>query len=231
VNYIGFSFHDDFELFEEVLNAADWDFCQIQLNYYDKDFQAGLKGLKLAAQRGLGVIIMEPLRGGFLVDLPPKVKSVLEENTNKTPVELSFDWLWNMPEVSTVLSGMSTLEMLQENIGYAEAAHADMLTPEDSAAIDAICNAFSSIEAVPCTGCNYCVEYCPEKIVIPYNFSAYNMRFLYDNLDMAREYYEIEVPKFGKTAVNCTSCGTCESICPQHIEISKWMPKVDELLG
>ena len=231
VKHIGFSFHDDFELFEEVLDAADWDFCQIQLNYYDQEFQAGLKGLQLAAERGLGVVIMEPLRGGFLVDLPPKVQEVLDKATDKSPVELAFDWLWNMPEVSTVLSGMSSMEMLQEDIAFAEKAKPGMLSAEDTVVIEQLRESFNQFSVVPCTGCNYCVEYCPEKIVIPYNFTAYNMRFLYDNMDMAREYYQVEVPKFGRTAENCTSCGSCEEICPQHIAISSWMPKIDMLLG
>ena len=200
MKHIGFSFHDDFELFEEVLDAADWDFCQIQLNYYDQEFQAGLKGLQLAAERGLGVVIMEPLRGGFLVDLPPKVQEVLDKATDKSPVELAFDWLWNMPEVSTVLSGMSSMEMLQEDIAFAEKAKPGMLSAEDTAVIEQLRESFNQFSVVPCTGCNYCVEYCPEKIVIPYNFTAYNMRFLYDNMDMAREYYQVEVPKFGRTA-------------------------------
>ena len=203
----------------------------MQLNYYDQEFQAGLKGLQLAAERGLGVVIMEPLRGGFLVDLPPKVQEVLDKATDKSPVELAFDWLWNMPEVSTVLSGMSSMEMLQEDIAFAEKAKPGMLSAEDTAVIEQLRESFNQFSVVPCTGCNYCVEYCPEKIVIPYNFTAYNMRFLYDNMDMAREYYQVEVPKFGRTAENCTSCGSCEEICPQHIAISSWMPKIDMLLG
>ena len=174
---------------------------------------------------------MEPLRGGFLVDLPPKVQEVLDKATDKSPVELAFDWLWNMPEVSTVLSGMSSMEMLREDIAFAEKAKPGMLSAEDTAVIEQLRESFNQFSVVPCTGCNYCVEYCPEKIVIPYNFTAYNMRFLYDNMDMAREYYQVEVPKFGRTAENCTSCGSCEEICPQHIAISSWMPKIDMLLG
>lgn len=231
VKHIGFSFHDDYDLFEEVLNAADWDFVQIQLNYYDANYQAGVKGLKLAAERGMGVIVMEPLRGGFLVDVPSKVQEAFDEAKNKrTPVEWSFDWLWNLPEVSTVLSGMGTLEEVDQNIASAQKAAVGMMDADDLAIIEKAKEAFSSYEVVPCTGCNYCVEYCPEKIAIPYNFNAYNLEFLKD-LDAAKAYYQSEVTKFGKDASNCTSCGTCESICPQHIEISTIMPTIDEKLG
>lgn len=231
VKNIGFSFHDDFDLFEEVLNAADWDFCQIQLNYYDADYQAGLKGLKLAAERGMGVIIMEPLRGGFLVDVPEKVQEVFDSAKNKrSNVEWSFDWLWNMPEVSTVLSGMGTMEEVDQNIVSAEKASIGMMDEDDLQAIEQAKEAFSSYEVVPCTGCNYCVEYCPQHIAIPYNFNAYNLEYLKD-FDTAKEYYKSEVTKFGKNASTCTSCATCESICPQHIEISTLMPMIDEKFG
>ncbi len=232
VKYIGFSFHDDYDLFEEIINAADWDFCQIQLNYFDENYQAGVKGLKLAAEKGMGVIVMEPLRGGFLVDLPPKVQEIFDASgSTRTPVEWSLDYLWNMPEVSTVLSGMGTEEQIEENISYAQEAAPGMMSAEDSATIAKAQAAFDEYAVIPCTGCNYCVEYCPDKIAIPYNFNAYNLRFIYDDLQMAKDYYATEVTKFGRSAENCTSCGTCEEMCPQHIKISEWMPKVEEMLG
>lgn len=232
VKYIGFSFHDDYDLFEEIINAADWDFCQIQLNYFDENYQAGVKGLKLAAEKGMGVIVMEPLRGGFLVDLPPKVQEIFDASgSTRTPVEWSLDYLWNMPEVSTVLSGMGTEEQIKENISYAQEAAPGMMSAEDSATIAKAQAAFDEYAVIPCTGCNYCVEYCPDKIAIPYNFNAYNLRFIYDDLQMAKDYYATEVTKFGRSAENCTSCGTCEEMCPQHIKISEWMPKVEEMLG
>lgn len=231
VRHIGFSFHDDLDLFREILDAADWDFCQIQLNYLDRDYQAGLAGMRLAHERGLGVIVMEPLRGGLLVDLPREAQEALNAHEpHRSNVEWAFDWLWNLPEVSCVLSGMSTPEQLAENMGYMRKAHPDMLSDEDEAALDRAKAALDARVAVPCTGCNYCVDLCPNKIAIPYNFRAYNMGTLYDDMDLAREFYAEEVPNYGRDASYCVSCGSCEEICPQHIAIGEWLPKVDELL-
>lgn len=231
VRYIGFSFHDDLELFEEILNAADWDFCQIQLNYYDRDYQAGIKGMKMAAERGMGVVVMEPLRGGLLVDLPKSVQAVFDESGyGRSNVEWSFDWLWDMPEVSCVLSGMSTMDQVEENCSYMQRAATGMFSDDERAVVDKAKAALDEKAAVPCTGCNYCVDMCPNKIAIPYNFRAYNMGVLYDNMDLAREFYAEEVTSYGRRAEHCTSCGSCEEICPQHIVISEWLPKVDELL-
>lgn len=232
VRNIGFSFHDDLELFEEILNAADWDFCQIQLNYYDRDYQAGIKGMKMAAERGMAVVVMEPLRGGLLVDLPKNAQAVFDESGIKhSNVEWAFDWLWDMPEVSCVLSGMSTPEQLQQNIGYMQNAHPGMLSDEERKVLDQAKAALDSRAAIPCTGCNYCVDMCPNKIAIPYNFRAYNMGTLYDDMELAKDFYQNEVTSYGRRADSCTSCGSCEEICPQHIAISEWLPKVDELLG
>jgi len=232
VRFMGFSFHDDFELFKEVLDAADWDFVQIQLNYHDVDFQAGVEGAKLAAERGMAVMIMEPLRGGYLANVPPKVAEVFNASgIERTPVEWAFDFLWDMPEVSVVLSGMVQEQEIADNLTYAKRSSVGMLSDEERAVYVKAKEAFDSIAVIPCTGCNYCVEYCPAHLAIPYNFIAYNHRFIYDDLEGAQAYYASEVTKFGGRADNCTECGTCEEHCPQHIEISSWMPKVDELLN
>ena len=232
IDYMGFSFHDDYELFEEILDAAPWDFVQIQLNYLDTDYQAGLKGLREAAKRGLGVIVMEPLRGGYLVNVPTGAQEVFDAAPIKrSNVEWGLDWLWNLPEVSVVLSGMSNLEQTRQNLALANKAHAGMLGEEDLAVIARAKQAFDDCAAIPCTGCNYCVEYCPNHIVIPNNFTAYNLNFIYNDLQMARDNYANEVGNFGRRAEGCISCGLCEEHCPQHIKISEWMPKVHELLG
>ncbi len=232
VRNIGFSFHDDLELFEEILNAADWDFCQIQLNYYDQDYQAGLKGMRMAAERGLAVVVMEPLRGGLLVNLPKEAQAAFDDSGyGRSNVEWALDWLWNMPEVSCVLSGMSTPEQLQQNIGFANKAKPGMLSAEEQAVIAQAKAALDARAAIPCTGCNYCVDLCPNKIAIPYNFRAYNMGVLYDDMELAKDFYRNEVTSYGRRADSCISCGSCEEICPQHIAISEWLPKVDELLG
>ncbi len=232
VRNIGFSFHDDLELFEEILNAADWDFCQIQLNYYDQDYQAGLKGMRMAAERGLAVVVMEPLRGGLLVNLPKEAQAAFDGSCyNRSNVEWALDWLWDMPEVSCVLSGMSTPEQLQQNISYADKAKPGMLSAEEQGIIAQAKAALDARAAIPCTGCNYCVDLCPNKIAIPYNFRAYNMGVLYDDMELAKDFYRNEVTSYGRRADSCISCGSCEEICPQHIAISTWLPKVDELLG
>ncbi len=232
VRNIGFSFHDDLELFEEILNAADWDFCQIQLNYYDQDYQAGLKGMRMAAERGLAVVVMEPLRGGLLVNLPKEAQAAFDgSGYNRSNVEWALDWLWNMPEVSCVLSGMSTPEQMQQNMGYAAKAKPGMLSAEEQGVIAQAKAALDARAAIPCTGCNYCVDLCPNKIAIPYNFRAYNMGVLYDDMELAKDFYRNEVTSYGRRADSCISCGSCEEICPQHIAISTWLPKVDELLG
>lgn len=232
VRNIGFSFHDDLELFEEILNAADWDFCQIQLNYYDQDYQAGLKGMRMAAERGLAVVVMEPLRGGLLVNLPKEAQAAFDESGyGRSNVEWALDWLWNMPEVSCVLSGMSTPEQLQQNMGYAAKAKPGMLSAEEQQVIARAKAALDARAAIPCTGCNYCVDLCPNKIAIPYNFRAYNMGVLYDDMELAKDFYRNEVTSYGRRADSCISCGSCEEICPQHIKISELLPKVDELLG
>lgn len=232
VRNIGFSFHDDLELFEEILNAADWDFCQIQLNYYDQDYQAGLKGMRMAAERGLAVVVMEPLRGGLLVNLPKEAQEAFDESGyGSSNVEWALDWLWNMPEVSCVLSGMSTPEQLRQNMGYAAKAKPGMLSAEEQEVIARAKAALDARAAIPCTGCNYCVDLCPNKIAIPYNFRAYNMGVLYDDMELAKDFYRNEVTSYGRRADSCISCGSCEEICPQHIAISELLPKVDELLG
>lgn len=232
IRYIGFSFHDDYDLFEEILDAAPWDFVQIQLNCLDTDFQAGIKGMKEAAKRGMGVIVMEPLRGGTLVEVPKGAQKAFDEAPQKrSNVAWGLDYLWDMPEVSVVLSGMSSIEQERENVALANEAKPGMLSDEDRKVIAQAKRAFDECAAIPCTGCNYCVEYCPNHIVIPNNFAAYNLNFIYEDLQMARDAYANEVPNFGRSAEYCVSCGKCEEHCPQHIAISEWLPRVHELLG
>lgn len=231
VGHIGFSFHDDFDLFEEILDAAPWDFCQIQLNYRDTEFQAGLKGMRAAAERGMGVVVMEPLRGGLLADPPERVKEVFDASgIDRSYAEWGFDYLWNIPEVSLVLSGMRSIEMIDENCTYADRSHIGMLTPYENEVIAKAQAALASYNTVPCTGCNYCVEYCPNKIVIPYNFTALNLKEI-ESMDAAKNFYQNEISGYGRDASYCDACGTCEEHCPQHIRISEIMPSIDAELG
>lgn len=224
--YLGFSFHDKYELFKEIIDSFDeWDFCQIQLNYLDTEFQAGLKGLEYAADKGLGVIIMEPLRGGNLAKVPANVKEAF--GNKKTPVEWSLDYLWNMPGVSTVLSGMSTQEQVEQNLEYAVRSEVGMLSEEDNKVIEAVQNEFKKFTTVPCTACAYC-NICPKKIAIPQSFEAYNTAIVKKNYAEAKEQYTDTVPRFGNFPTECIGCRKCEEICPQHIEISKLMKTVSD---
>ena len=222
--YIGFSFHDTYDLFKEIVDAFDeWDFCQIQLNYLDTEHQAGIKGMKYAAEKGLGVIIMEPLRGGHLAKVPLNVKEAF--GNGKSPVEWSLDFLWNMPEVSTVLSGMSTQEQVEQNVAYAERSAVGMFTEEDDKVIEKVQQEFKKFSTVACTGCSYC-NICPKKIAIPQTFAAYNTAFLKNNYAQAKEQYTDWVPRFGALPSECIGCRKCEEICPQNIEISRLMKTV-----
>ncbi len=224
IRHIGFSFHDSYDAFEYILNAYDgWDFCQIQLNYMDTNFQAGLKGLRLAHEKGLAVVIMEPLRGGTLANVPQEVAELLP----KTPVESALDFLWNLPEVNVVLSGMSETEQVLQNLEYASRAAAGMLSQQEEAAILKAGDRMRAYMSVPCTGCNYC-SVCPQGIAIPQVFGIYN-RYMVDGAEKkAREEY---AALDEKNAAACVRCGACVEQCPQHIEIFKELAKVHKRLG
>lgn len=229
VRHIGFSFHDELELFKEMLDHWDqWDFCQIQLNYVDRKHQAGIDGLEYAAAKGLGVVIMEPLRGGYLANLPENVAKLLG-TSGKSAVEMALDFLWDRPEVSVVLSGMSTEEQVQQNVAYAHRAKIGMLTPEDKTLLEKAEASLRAYAEIPCTGCNYC-SVCPQGIAIPQIFSAYNQCQVKMNLGYGKKLYR-EAKEVGALADACTGCGTCQSQCPQNLPISQWMPKIHELLG
>ena len=223
IRHIGFSFHDDLEVFKTILNGYEgWEFCQIQLNYMDVNYQAGLEGLRLAHEKGLAVVIMEPLRGGAIANVPEEVAKMLP----KSPVESALDFLWNMPEVNVVLSGMSETEQVDQNLAYAERAHAGMLTQEENAAILAAGDKMRSYMQTPCTGCNYC-NVCPQEIAIPQIFAIDNKRQLDgDYIRAEAEYKALE----GHTADKCVSCGLCVEQCPQHIQIFEQLAKVHKRL-
>lgn len=229
VGAIGFSFHDTTDFFQEVVDSAPWDICQLQLNYLDREFQGGLKAAAYAASKGMGVISMEPLRGGHLVNVPQRVKEVFDSvDAHRTPIEWAFDFLWNRPEISLLLSGMTYTGQIDENMEYMNRARIGMLSEEELAVYDRACAAFASYDSIPCTGCNYC-SVCPEGIAIPYNFQTYNQYQLSGDMKRARWEWDTSIPLNGKRADECTSCGTCEERCPQHIEISKELEKVAAL--
>jgi predicted aldo/keto reductase-like oxidoreductase len=230
VGYVGFSFHDDFDTFKTVVDYYPWDFCQIQLNYMDIAYQAGLGGLKYAAKKGLGVVIMEPLKGGNLAVVPPAVQEVFDRAENKrTPVGWALDYLWDMPEVSTVLSGMSSQAQAEENIIYAARSRTGCLNTEEKKIIAEAQKAFKKITAIPCTACNYCMP-CPNKIAIPYSFTAYNDYHM-GNTERAKRYYSDVLWRFGKLPAECTACKECEKLCPQGLKISSLLAEVDKLFS
>jgi predicted aldo/keto reductase-like oxidoreductase len=229
INHIGFSFHDDFDTFKTVTDYYPWDFCQIQLNYLDVAYQAGLGGLRYAAKKGLGVVVMEPLKGGNLAAVPPSVLDVFNKaEFKRSPVEWALDYLWNMPEVSFILSGMSSFSQTEENIAYAERAYPGCLNEAEKAVISAAQREFKKITAIACTSCNYCLP-CPNKIAIPYSFTAFNDYHM-GNTERAKFYYNDIVPRFGKTGADCTACLECEKLCPQGLKISALLRQVDKLL-
>lgn len=224
IKYIGFSFHDKLDVFKNICDSFDWDFCQIQLNYIDTEYQAGIEGLKYAASKGMAVSIMEPLRGGYLANVPEAVKKVFDE-TGKSPVEWGLDYLWNMPEVSVVLSGMGTPEQAEQNLMYAKNSYIGML---DNGGLDVIKKAqdiFASYDTIPCTGCSYCLP-CPKSVGIPYNFVVYNNYKTGGSFEAEKKRYNEWIPMFGQKASGCIGCRRCEEICPQHIKISERLKDV-----
>ncbi|MBN2544269.1 MAG: aldo/keto reductase [Spirochaetes bacterium] len=223
IGHIGFSFHDDREIFMEIIKSYEWEFCQIQFNYLNEEFQAGIEGLKYAHQNGLGVIIMEPLLGGKLADnLPENIIKLFNKLSKKlSPAQWGLKWIWDKPEVSVVLSGMSNIEQLKENITAADSIGADSLSKEDMEIFELIKNEFNKNKQIPCTSCGYC-QPCPSGVNIPTCFNRYNGANIFGNFDEAKIGYLRFVVE-SEQAKNCTSCRICEEKCPQSIEISKEM--------
>ncbi len=228
IRHIGFSFHDSLEAFKEIVDYTDvWDFCQIQLNYLDIDHQVGLAGLRYAHAKGLAVIVMEPLRGGNLANLlsPDVVK--LFDGTGKSHVEWALDFIWNMPEVSMLLSGMGSRQMVDDNIKYANRASVGMLKAADTVIISKAQQALLGQNTIPCTSCEYCMP-CPYGVAIPYNFQVYNTLSKGKTEEECKAQYQNWVTMFGKQASACVACRACEPKCPQHIVISERMKEVAE---
>ena len=224
IRSIGFSFHGDTQMFLKILNAYDWDFCQIQYNYLDEHTQAGRVGLQAAAKKGIPVIIMEPLRGGKLVNLPEKAKKVLK---NYTPAELGLRWLWNQPEVTCVLSGMNSEEMVKENIRVASEAQPGHLTGEDLEMVETIKGIIREQEKVGCTGCRYCMP-CPKGVDIPGIFHYYNLMYMEKKAPARFEFARnVGLRKEPGFATQCVGCGLCEKHCPQHLPIRQKLKEAD----
>ena len=229
IDHLGFSFHDEYDVFEEIVDAYDWTFCQIQYNYMDIESQAGTKGLEYAASKGLAVVIMEPLLGGRLVDPPGRVQEIWDQAPRqRTAADWALQWLWNQPEVSVVLSGMSTMEHVEENVTSAAKSGIDILTEEELALVDQVREVYKDLCPIPCTQCNYCMP-CPHGVHIPRNFEIYNQGAMYEKSESARRSYELLEEE--KRANACIACLECEDECPQNIPVSDWMVHVHEVLG
>ncbi|PRR81014.1 aldo/keto reductase [Clostridium luticellarii] len=226
IRYAGFSFHDNIDSFKEIVDSYDWSFCQIQYNYLDENYQVGTEGLKYASNKGLGVTIMEPIRGGALVNnLPKEVLDVWNEaHIKRTPAQWALRWVMNHPEVSVVLSGMTEMAQVVDNINTANEGEADSLTKEEMALVNFAKKTLKEKMKISCTGCRYCMP-CPSGIDIPNNFSVYNNAYLFDCLPFARLQYNMNFTKEAK-ASNCVQCGKCEKRCPQHIAIREELKKV-----
>ena len=223
IRQVGFSYHGNSDMFCQLIDAYDWDFCQIQYNYMDEHSQAGRKGLHYANAKGIPVVIMEPLRGGKLVNrLPEEAKKIFADYKIKhTPAQWAFRWLWNQPEVTCVLSGMNSDAMVRDNIETASTVSVGELGPEEEAMLQRVVKAINSKMKVGCTGCGYCIP-CPKNVDIPGTFAAYNRRYTESKFWGFAEYVMCTALRKTSTAAsNCIECGKCEKHCPQHIEIRK----------
>lgn len=230
IRQIGFSYHGDTDMFLKILEAYDWDFCQVQYNYLDETSQAGRRGVEAAEEKGIPVVIMEPLRGGKLVNLPVKARRELSESgKGYTAAELGLRWLWDQSGVTVVLSGMNSVAMVDENIRIASDAAPGCFDESDFALIDSVKKIIREKEKVGCTGCRYCMP-CPQGVDIPGNFYHWNLMYIEEKKNPVRFEFARNVGLQGKPgfASQCIGCGKCEKHCPQHIQIREMLKKADK---
>jgi uncharacterized protein len=230
IGHIGFSFHDKFDVFKSIIDDyAGWEFCQIQYNYMDIENQAGTRGLRYAAEKGIPVIVMEPVLGGNLVKPPPHVSPVLKEApVQRTLADWAFQWLWNQPEVTMVLSGMSTPDQLEENVQSAVISGVGSLTKAELDFIDRLREAYLDVKPIPCTQCEYCMP-CPHDVKIPENIAMYNDGVIFGNIEQAKRFYN-HFQKKETSAGACIKCMECVTKCPQKIPIPDWMERIHKAL-
>lgn len=228
VKHIGFSFHDEYEAFEEIFNAYDWDFCQIQLNYLDIDYQAGMKGYELATKNNVPVIIMEPLKGGRLSNPPEEIKDMSKKFEPLSYSQVAIKFPLSLPNVMTVLSGMNSFKQVEENCDMADKVDYNSLTDEEKEFYKVSRQVYKNREQIGCTACEYCMP-CTVEINIPKVFSLWNKAFLYDEKEKSKSDYE-KYLKDGVSPEECIECGKCEDICPQHLEIINGLKDAHEYL-
>ena len=231
IGHLGFSFHDKYEVFQEIVDATDlWTLCQIQYNYMDVEEQAGTKGLKYAADKGLAVVIMEPIRGGRLSNnIPPSVQAIWDSSSiQRRPADWALQWVWNQPEVSLLLSGMSTMQHVEENLVSAGRSGPGTLTDDELALYDRVREEYRALCPIPCTDCKYCLP-CPSGVNIPRVFEIYNDLMMYGDENRAQMVYS-NFMKEDERANLCIECGECLEKCPQMIEIPDWLSRAHEAL-
>ena len=225
IKYPSFSFHDKYEVFEDIITSYDWQMAQIQFNYLDINEQAGLRGLRLAGRRGVPVVVMEPLRGGALASPPPEVKKILERYPEQRSAhDWAFRYVGHFKEVAVQLSGMSTREMVDDNLRIFDEVTVGNLTERDQRMIGRLRAAYKKRMPIPCTGCAYCVP-CPKDVKIPRIFATYNESKMFDRPERLKASYENMI-KEGVDASRCVACGLCEKQCPQSLPIRQWLKTV-----
>jgi len=231
IGHLGFSFHDTNTVFREIIDAyQEWTFCQIQYNFLDEETQAGTDGLHYAASRGLGIVVMEPLRGGKLAVPNAEISAMWgTASIKRSAAEWALDWVWNHPEVSLLLSGMSTLAQVQQNLDAAGVSATGMLAPGELDLIASVRDAYNALIRVPCTACSYCMP-CPQGVNIPGMFQLVNEGSMFGSWDTQRKRYG-QMKSEGSSADSCIRCGACEDKCPQHISIRDQLANVVEQLG
>jgi predicted aldo/keto reductase-like oxidoreductase len=234
IGHLGFSFHDDLAAFRQIIDDYDgWEFCQIQYNYMDITYQAGAEGLRYASAHGLPVVVMEPLLGGRLAapEPPPPVRALLDSvpaARRRTPADWALQWLWNQPEVAVVLSGMSTMAQVEENLASASSSGPGTLGAADLALIGAVREEYRKLAPIPCTTCGYCVP-CAHGVQVPEHFRQYNQACMYATFEPNRRFYARAEAKDRADA--CTQCGDCEEKCPQKLSIRELLAEVHAVFG
>lgn len=230
IKHAGFSFHDDLDTFKEIVDGYGWDFCQIQLNYMDQEYQAGVEGLRYASDKGLAVVIMEPLRGGRLAqNVPDEIQAVWNQApVKRSPAEWAFRWVANFPEVSVILSGMGRLDEVRENLNTMADAKPMSLSKEELDLIEQARQLYQQRVKVNCTDCRYCMP-CPQGVSIPRVFSIFNHASIYNVLEEGKRQYS-HLIKEGRDASRCVECGSCESVCPQNLKIIQYLQDAHDAL-
>lgn len=225
IRYIGFSFHDELHVFEEIIRSRNWDFCQIQLNYIDRNIQQGMRGYEIAEELGIPLVIMEPVKGGALAKLPKEMTDIFNSlDDTKSVASWSFRFLGSLPNVKVILSGMTAMDQLEDNLETFN--NFVPLNDEEKEAIEKVTEVYRGRQQNRCTTCEYCMP-CPFGVKIPNNFKLWNTGYIYEDLEEAKKkYYGLAE---GERASQCQECGACEPKCPQGIEIIEDLKKVAQL--